>query len=269
MSVTSKEMRVTSLPLRLFLDPLTLRWMCLIAVFLAWELLPRLGAVPPVMLAPLSDAMMAGFRSYDTFATALGTTFGQLVSALAFAFGAGATVGLLLGSIRPLRETLLPIVSSVYAVPLVIVYPVLTAWVGIGPESKIIFGGLYGFFPMTLAVAAGAQTVDRQYVLVARSMGATTSQLLLQIMLPAAVPSILSGLRIGGAMTAIGVVVAEMMAATGGIGFLITQNRTMFNTADVYFGIFLVLILAGLLDSFIGLVERRFASWYPREAIAR
>ena len=56
-------------------------------------------------------------------------------------------------------------------------------------------------------------------------------------------------------MTAIGVVVAEMMAATGGIGFLITQNRTMFNTADVYFGIFLVLILAGLLDSFIGLVE--------------
>jgi NitT/TauT family transport system permease protein/taurine transport system permease protein len=258
-----------SAAMRVLLDPLTLRWVCLAALLLAWELLPRLGAVPPVMLAPLSEAMAAGFRSADTFAAALATTFGQLVSALAFAYGVGAAAGLLLGSLRPLRETLLPVVSSIYAVPLVIVYPVLTAWVGIGPESKIIFGALYGFFPMALAVAAGVQTVDRQFVLVARSMGATTLQLLLRIMLPAAVPSILSGLRIGGAMTAIGVVVAEMMAATGGIGFLITQNRTMFNTADVYFGIFLVLVLAGLLDSFIGLVERRFASWYPREAIAR
>jgi len=254
---------------RAWIGPGTLRWLCLAAVLLAWELLPRLDMVPPVMLAPVSDALAAGLRSFDTFAGALAITFGQLVSALVFAFGAGAVAGLVLGSFRPLREILLPIVSSIYAVPLVIVYPLLTAWVGIGTESKIIFGGLYGFFPMALAVAAGVQTVERQYVLAARSMGASSRQLLLQVMLPAAVPSILSGLRIGGAMTAIGVVVAEMMAATGGIGFLITQNRTMFNTAEVYFGIFLVLVLAGLLDGFIGLVERRFASWYPREAIAR
>jgi NitT/TauT family transport system permease protein len=87
-------------------------------------------------------------------------------------------------------------------------------------------------------------------------------------MLPAAIPSVLSGLRLGAAMAAIGVVVAEMMAATAGIGFLITQNRTMFNTAEVYFGVILVLVLAGVLDWTIRAIERRAAGWYPQKETA-
>ena len=69
-------------------------------------------------------------------------------------------------------------------------------------------------------------------------------------------------------MTAIGVVVAEMMAATAGIGFLITQNRTMFNTPEVYFGVVLVLVLAGVLDWTIRAIERRVAGWYPQKVTA-
>jgi NitT/TauT family transport system permease protein/taurine transport system permease protein len=84
-----------------------------------------------------------------------------------------------------------------------------------------------------------------------------------EVLLPAALPAIISGLRIGGALTTIGVVVAEMLAATDGIGFLITQNRTMFRTPEVYFGILLVLLLAGTLDTLIGRLERRAASWRP------
>ena len=86
-------------------------------------------------------------------------------------------------------------------------------------------------------------------------------------LLPASLPAVLSGLRIGSAMTAIGVVVAEMMASTAGIGFLITQNRTMFNTADVYFGVFLVLVLAGSLDFIIRAIEKRTLRWHPRTQV--
>jgi NitT/TauT family transport system permease protein/taurine transport system permease protein len=121
---------------------------------------------------------------------------------------------------------------------------------------------------MLLATAAGAQTVDRSLLLAARSMGATRRQLMWQVVLPAAIPSVLSGIRLGGAMTAIGVIVAEMMAATAGIGFLITQNRTMFNTAEVYFGVFLVLVLAGTLDWLVRVLERRAANWYPQKVTA-
>jgi NitT/TauT family transport system permease protein len=159
---------------------------------------------------------------------------------------------------------LLPLVSSFYAVPLVILYPLLTAWIGIGIESKIVFGALYGIFPMVLATAAGVRTVDRQLVTVARSMGAKPMQLVRHVLVPAAVPSVLSGMRLGSAMTAIGVVVAEMMAATAGIGFVITQNRTLFNTANVYFGVLLVLVLAVVLDHLVNSLQRMASRRYPQ-----
>lgn len=248
--------------------PVAVRSLCLAVILILWEVAPRLGWVPPVMLAPLSKTIMAGVLDFGTFFKALMYTVGELFLALGIAVSLGGIGGLLLGGIRALREAALPLFSSAYAIPLVVVYPLFTAWTGIGPESKVLFGGVYGFFPMLLATAAGLQTVDRGLLLAARSMGATRQQTLLQVFLPAAIPSVLSGLRLGVAMTAIGVIVAEMMAATEGIGFLITQNRTMFNTAEVYFGVFLVLILAGSLDWCVRALERRAAGWYPQKVTA-
>lgn len=249
-------------------SPLFMRLACLAAIMLFWEMAPRMEWISPVMLAPLSSTVTIGLSKFDVFLSNLGVTFGSLLLALVIALGGGAIVGVLLGSIRLLRNTLLPIMSSIYAVPLVIVYPVFTAWAGIGVESKILFGGLYGFFPMLLATAAGIRTVDSRYMLAARSMGATRIQMIVHVMLPAALPSVISGVRIGSAMTAIGVVVAEMMAATAGIGFLITQNRTMFNTAEVYFGVLLVVLLAGTIDWLVSVFERRAADWYPQKVKA-
>ena len=262
---TKSETEDRPLWLAVMASPLTMRLACLGVILLFWEMAPRLGWISPVMLSTLSSTLMVGFANFDVFLANLGVTFSSLLLALIIALGGGAIVGVLLGSVRALRKTLLPIMSSIYAVPLVIVYPVFTALVGIGVESKILFGGLYGFFPMLLATAAGVQTVDSRYVLTARSMGATRSQMILHIMLPAALPSVISGVRIGSAMTAIGVVVAEMMAATAGIGFLITQNRTMFNTPEVYFGVLLVVVLAGTIDWLVSVFERRSADWYPQK----
>lgn len=249
-------------------SPATLRMTCLVAILVLWEVAPRAGWAPAVMLAPLSKTIMAGVLDFSTFFKALLYTVGELLLALSIAVSLGGIGGLLFGGIRSLREMALPLVSSAYAFPLVVAYPLFTAWAGIGPESKVLFGAAYGFFPMLLATAAGLQTVDRGLLLAARSMGATWQQSLLQVFVPAAIPSVLSGLRIGVAMTMIGVIVAEMMAATDGIGFLITQNRTMFNTAEVYFGVFLVLILAGSLDWCVRALERWAADWFPQKVTA-
>jgi NitT/TauT family transport system permease protein len=246
--------------------PGRLRLLIIVALLALWELLPALGLVPPVIMASLSATIVAGLADARSFADSLLVTLGELALGLVIAYGAGGAAGLLIGSARPLRRTLLPLVSSIYAAPFVIIYPLLTAWTGIGTESKVLFGGFYGFFPMALATAASVQTVDRQLVVAARSMGATPRQILFQVMVPSAIPSLLSGLRLAGALVAIGVVVAEMLASTAGVGFLITQNRTMFKTPEVYFGILLVLVLAGLLDRFVGWVERRSAVWQPRRS---
>jgi len=250
------------------ISPYVLRYLVLLAILAFWEIGPRLGWVPPVMLAPLTTTLKAGIQGYDVFAPALLYTVVELLIALLLAVLVGGALGLLLGGIRGLRITLLPVVASIYAVPLVILYPLLTVWIGIGPESKVIFGALYGVFPMILATAAGVQTVDFGLILAARSMGATRSQLMTQVMLPAALPAVLSGIRLCSAMTAIGVVVAEMMASTAGIGFLITQNRTMFNTPEVYFGVFLVLILAGALDWMVQAIEKHTTSWQPHKQVS-
>jgi len=245
-----------------------LRYTVLAAILVFWELAPRLGWTPEVMLAPLSATLLAGIQNFSTFGTALLYTVAELLVALAIAIFLGGACGLLLGGIKALRITILPVLASIYAVPLVILYPVLTAWIGIGPESKVIFGALYGIFPMILATAAGVQTVDAGLLTASHSMGATRAQLMWQVILPASLPSVLSGIRLCSAMAAIGVVVAEMMASTAGIGFLITQNRTMFNTAEVYFGVFLVLVLAGTLDWLVQLIEKHTTDWQPHKQVA-
>ena len=244
---------------RVRVGPITFRRLCLLVVLALWEVIPHLSILPPATIASLSDTVWALVTNFQTFMSALAVTGWELAFALLVAYVLGSICGVLLGTVGWLKDAILPLVSSIYAVPLVVIYPLLTVWVGIGVESKVIFGTIYGVFPMLLATAAGVQTVDRQLLLAARSMGASRLQLLIAVVIPGAIPSIISGLRLGGAMCAIGVVVAEMMASTSGIGFLITQDRTMFNTPGVYAGILLVLVLVGVLDYIIRLVERRFA----------
>lgn len=248
------------------MSPRQLQIVLAIILLAAWELAPRLGLVPSIILASLSETLAVPFTQYRTFASALMVTMSEIFGAMIIAYVGGGIVGIVVGSSKTLRVTTLPLLSSLYAIPLVVIYPIMTAWLGIGMASKVWFGGIYGFFPMALATAAGVQTVDGKYVTAARAMGATRLQLLTQIFVPAALPSIISGLRLGGALVTIGVVVAEMMASTRGIGFLITQNRTLFRTPEVYFGIILVLVVVFLLDTAIRMIEHRYGGHGRRQA---
>jgi NitT/TauT family transport system permease protein/taurine transport system permease protein len=243
-------------------SPAVARYGVLIALLTAWELLARSEAVSPVILPSLSSTVLVATQDYKIFAAAFVTTAVEILAGLAIAYVLGGFIGLLVGSVASLRGSVLPLISSVYAIPFIVLYPVMTAWLGIGYSSKVLFGGMYGFFPMVLASAAGVRLVDPRLVLAARSMGGTRLQIISEIMIPAALPSIIAGLRIGGAMVSIGVVVAEMLASTDGIGFLITQYRTMFKTPDVYLGIVLVLVLAGVVDVSIGAIERMLSRKY-------
>lgn len=151
--------------------------------------------------------------------------------------------------------------SSAYAIPLVVLYPLFTAWFGIGMESKVIFAIVYGILPTLLGAAAGAQTIDRNLIVTARSMGATRLQQITRVLIPATMPTVLSSLRIGGALVIVGVVVAEMLMSTAGIGFLISRYRTLLDSPRVFAAILLVLMLAILFDLLVQAAERRFAGW--------
>ena len=143
----------------------------------------------------------------------------------------------------------------------VLIGGIATVWLGIGSESKIAFAAIYGFLPTMLSTAAGIQTIDPQLLLAARSMGATLSQRLVRVIIPAAIPTVLSGLRVGGALVIVGVVVSEMLISSAGIGYLISRYRTILDSPHVFAGVLLVLAMAVAFNAAIRWIERKAAIW--------
>src|ERR1700704_167315 len=161
------------------------------------------------------------------------------------------------------RVLIMPMISSIYAVPLVILYPVFTVWLGIGSESKIAFAAIYGFLPTMLSTPAGIPTIDPPLLLLAaRSMGATLGQRLVRVIIPAAIPTVLSGLRVGGALVIVAVVVSEMLISSAGIGYLISRYRPILDTPHVFAGVLLVLAMAIAFNAAVKWIERKAAIWH-------
>ena len=239
----------------------TLRSLIVIALLALWETLPRAGLIPELFLPSLSATVTAGFTDAGEYAEALLVTLYEVGLSMLFACGGGILLGAIVSSLPRPRVLIMPMVSSLYAVPLVILYPVFTVWLGIGAESKIAFASIYGFLPTMLATAAGIQTIDPQLLLAARSMGATLSQRLVRVILPAAIPTVLAGLRVGGALVIVGVVVSEMLISSAGIGYLISRYRTILDSPHVFAGVLLVLAVAVAFNAAIRAVERKCAIW--------
>jgi NitT/TauT family transport system permease protein len=242
-------------------DPRTVRWGILITMLVLWELVPTTGLLPELFLPPLSKTLYVLWTDLDKYWAALLVTLYEVVLAMVIACGLGIVAGATIGGIAVLRELLLPVFSSLYAVPIVILYPIFTAWFGIGSESKIMFAGIYGFFPVMLSTAAGIRTIDPQFLLAARSMGATIYQQITKVIIPASLPTVFGGLRLGGALAIIGVVVSEMLTASAGIGYLVTLNRTILDSPRVFAGILAILVLSVAYDILARALERRMVVW--------
>jgi NitT/TauT family transport system permease protein/taurine transport system permease protein len=241
--------------------PATVRWLILAALLVFWELMPRTGIIPELFLPTLSKTLAVLVKDWREYASELSVTLYEVAIAMLIACGGGILCGALVGGMTLLRNLLLPVFSSLYAIPIVILYPIFTAWFGIGSESKIIFAGVYGFFPVMLSTAAGIRTIDEQLLLAARSMGASLPQQITRVIIPASIPTVLTGLRLGGALTIVGVVVSEMLTSAAGIGYLVTRYRTILDSAHVFGAIIMILLLSIAFDAFARAIERRTTVW--------
>jgi NitT/TauT family transport system permease protein/taurine transport system permease protein len=231
------------------------------ALLVLWEAVPSLGLLPELFIPPLTKVLAVLWRDHAIYWQAFLVTLYEVAIAMIIACGAGILTGAVVGGVAVLRGLLLPVFSSLYAVPIVILYSVFTAWFGIGSESKIVFAGVYGFFPVMLSTAAGIRTIDEQYMLVARAVGATVAQRITRVIIPASIPTVLAGLRLGGALTIIGVVVAEMLVSAAGIGYLVTKYRTTLDSPRVFAAIIVILLFAVVFDQLARLIERRTLVW--------
>jgi NitT/TauT family transport system permease protein/taurine transport system permease protein len=235
-----------------------------LAILGAWETLPRAGVIPRLFVPPLSEALGALVARRGEYLASLPTTLGEILAAYVIACAGGILAGQLVAASPAACRMLLPVIRSAYAVPLVVLYPVMMVWFGLGAESKIAFASLYAFIPTMLTALAGVSALNPSLAQTARAFGATRLQQVLFIALPASLPSIVAALRLGGALVIVGVIVAEMLGAAEGLGFLITRHRTLLDSPGVYAGIILVLLMTGVHEMLLRRLERSVASF--REA---
>ena len=239
----------------------TLAWLLALAAAIGlWELAYRLKLVDPLIIGSPSLIVRAATGHGVEFVRACGVTASEIAVAIAISWTLGMGLGAVLGSVWLLGGIFSPILSGLIAVPFVIVYPLIIAWVGIGPQSKIVFAILMGVFPIMLGALLGVRTADRNFARMASIFGASRVQVLTRVMIPLALPTILSGLRVGTSLVIIGVIIGEMLGANAGLGYLIASNQNMFDTGAVYLGILLVVVMAVAIDRGLSALERCFGN---------
>jgi ABC-type nitrate/sulfonate/bicarbonate transport system permease component len=240
-----------------------------IVVFLfAWEALVRWGGVSPLFL---SSPSAVALRLVKVFAT--GSIWPSLLATAnvagwgAFlAIAVGVPVGMLMGRSKLVRDTLEPFIMAMASAPIVAFLPLLIIWLGIGPTSKIALVFVGSVFVVIVNTESGVRQIDARLVETARSFTATEFEILTKIVVPGALPFMIAGVRLAIARVLIMVVVAEFYAATVGIGYLIFQAGSQYDTTLVFVG---VVILAGtgvICNAALRALERRIAPWMHTEA---
>jgi ABC-type nitrate/sulfonate/bicarbonate transport system permease component len=175
----------------------------------------------------------------------------------------GVPLGLLMGWYWRVHAIFDPFVSFFYSTPRIAFLPILIIWLGIGMGSKIAVIFMMAVIPFIVNTMTGVRTIDNNLIKVARAFNASDLQIFRTIILPGAIPSIISGLRLGIGMALIGIVVGEMYAANSGIGYRLMEAGTMFKT-DLLF--VCVLIIAGIgitASELLVRLERVFDKWRP------
>ena len=228
-------------------------------VALVWWYYSRDGRISRILLPPIENVweIFPDIVTAERTREALWITLREILGAFAFSAGVGLSVGLIAGRTNYGTRLIEPLLVWLQTIPIILLYPVCVLIFGLGVESKIVFAGIYGLFPVALSTARGLNTVDLKYRQAAASMGASQWQLLWRVQLPAGRPMILSGLRLGAALNLTGVLAGEILASIGGLGFQISQAAATFQIAALYAYIIIALILVLTFNAVVTRAEER------------
>lgn len=186
----------------------------------------------------------------------------------AIAFAITAVVGVLVGMAIGRAHTqvfsgLRDVISVVYSLPMVPFYPLFVLWLGLGTPSEVAFGVIHGVIPVTLIVMTASAEVPANYVSASRAMGATRRQRMLFVLLPALTPQIVSALKIGAALTLLGVLLAELMISINGVGSFIAAQVVSQQGAKLDAMVLVVCVGAFLVNTLLSAAEKRASRWRP------
>jgi NitT/TauT family transport system permease protein len=243
-------------------NSLLIRFAPHLGLLLAWELLSRF-VVPPQFLPPpsaIARAFVTTIRSGE-LPRQLGQTAGVLCVGFTLAIISGMAVGTAMGMLPTLRRILNPYVNAFYAMPTVALVPLVILWLGLGFEAKVFLTWLVAIFPVIINAQIGVASVSPDFIETARAFGCNRWQVFRRVVLHAAVPFFIAGIRLGLGRALVGVVVAEMFTALAGLGYMLVLYGNTFRTAELFVPIVVLAVISIAITNLIHRIERRIAPW--------
>jgi NitT/TauT family transport system permease protein len=244
----------------------------IVAVLLLWEMGSRLGYIDRAFFGRPTGIIEAGMTEVQTerFWHDVTASVSEFGIGYLLAIAIGIPVGLAAGWFRRLQYALDPWLNFFNSLPRIALLPILVIMFGVfGPASKIAVVFLGAFFSIVIPTLQGVKTVDRRFLDVARSFRASQARLFMSVVLPATVPFIITGMRLGIARALIGVVTAELYTQTEGIGVLIRRATELRQGDRALFGV-LIFTVSGIVGvELIRRVEARFQKWRPASSLDR
>jgi ABC-type nitrate/sulfonate/bicarbonate transport system permease component len=187
----------------------------------------------------------------------LETTLAELVAAFAISAASGVTLGYVIGRSRYWIAVFEPLFAAIYSIPIILFLPLFVLFFGLGPASKIALGAAISFFPIVINTIAGFGHVDRLFVMAARSMGASEYHLFRHVLLPAASPVIVTGLRMGFTTALLSIIGSETLASLAGLGHRIVHLAEAMDMARMFAYIVFVIAIAVTLNTIVSRLEAR------------
>ena len=243
--------------------PVLLGTLSFVVILVAWEAAVRVGWANPFFIS--QPTAIVAVLAHDARS-------GELVRALSVSlreysagFGGAVVVGLCLGALagwfRTFEYVLDPFIWFIYSAPLVAFYPLFVLWLGLGTHTVIAISFLLSVTPIAVNTLTGIRNVSQTLLLAARSFGARPHDVLWKVALPASVPMIVAGLRLGVGRALTGVVIAELFVPSGGLGSSIAYNGALLKTTNMLASLMVIVVLGVVCTQGLSAIEARFDSW--------
>jgi len=227
------------------------------------EIGTRTGFISALTLPRPSDVWVTFGELYESglLWKHLSLSISRLVVGAALGVTVGTGVGIMIGLFSLIRAGLVPLVAAIFPIPKIALLPLFVIWFGIDEGSKYALIALGTFTPTVVATYGAVDNVDRTLIRMGQSFGLSWMSIVRKIVLPGAMPGILSGLRISLAIAIILLVAAEMLGAEYGIGAYILEAGALYDLERLFAGVVILSVIGVIVSSLIGLVERRLLSW--------
>ena len=239
----------------------------IIAFFTAWELATRFEILNPFYFPPFSKILAKG---YELFASGsiwqhIWFSLTNFVIGFFVSVALGVVLGVPMGWYKNLSKTFDPLLSGIYATPLIALLPLIIMLFGLGSLSKIIMTVLAAVFPILINTMVGIANTDHRLITMARAFGARDRQIFLKVSLPGSLPYIVAGMRVALGRALVYIVVAEQYGAAMGLGYLSSVAAQRFQMAAMFVPIVIIAGLGAGLNELLKTFERRLEKWKPQK----